>query len=239
MKRLAKLGRPNPSSLDQVAASRHVIPYPLAIRRRWMLIDVSMPIQPGSVFRLGSPPVEIARRKCSNESEGEYEAVVVTMPAHTATHIDVVFSERRISPERMIGEGKLIDVTGVSGGPIQLNDIDSKAMIHHGDFVFFRTDWTKYAGTDSYYRHPELSFEVVQWLASTGVNAVGIDALGLGLDRRHSEFDRFLARSDVFVIENLANLCKVPNNEFRVYCFPLSIEGMDAMPARVLVDTDG
>jgi kynurenine formamidase len=112
-------------------------------------------------------------------------------------------------------------------------------MIHHGDFVFFRTGWTKYAGTDSYYRHPELSFEVVQWLASTGVNAVGIDALGLGLDRRHSEFDRFLARSDVFVIENLANLCKVPNNEFRVYCFPLSIEGMDAIPARVLVDTDG
>jgi kynurenine formamidase len=204
-----------------------------------MLIDVSMPITPGSVFRLGSPPVQIVTRTCSSEAEGEYETVVVTMPAHTATHIDLVFGERRISPERMIGRGKLIDVTGASGGEIQLNDIEDKAAIRHGDFVFFRTDWSRYAGTDRYYEHPELSFEVVQWLASTGVNAVGIDALGLGLDRRHSEFDRFLARSDVFVIENLTNLSNVPKTAFRVYCFPLSIEDIDAIPARVLVDTSG
>ena len=204
-----------------------------------MLIDVSMPITPGSVFRLGSPPVEIFTRRYSNKSEGEYEAIVLTMPAHTATHIDLVFSERRISPERMIGKGKLIDVTAVRSGPIQLNDIENGAEIQNGDFVFFRTDWSQYSGSDRYYKHPEMSFEVVQWLASIGVNAVGIDALGLGQDRRHGEFDRFLARSDVFVIENLANLHQVPKNEFRVYCFPLSIEGVDAIPARVLVDCDG
>jgi kynurenine formamidase len=204
-----------------------------------MLIDVSMPITPGLVFQAGSPPVEIVRRKFRNESEGEFEAFVLTMPAHTATHIDLVLSERRVSPERMIGEGKLIDVTGVSGGQIQLSDIENKATIHSGDFAFFRTDWSQYAGTDRYYKHPELSFEVVQWLASMGVNAVGIDALGLGQDRRHGEFDRFLARSDVFVIENLANLRQVPKNKFRVYCFPLSIEGIDAIPARVLVDSEG
>jgi kynurenine formamidase len=204
-----------------------------------MLIDVSMPIAPGSVFRLGSPPVEIVTRKFHNESEGEYETVVLTMPAHTATHIDLVSSDRRITPERMIGKGKLIDVTGVGSGPIQLDDIENKAAIHKGDFAFFRTDWSQYSGTDRYYKHPELSFEVVQWLASMGVNAVGIDALGLGQDRRHGEFDRFLARSDVFVIENLANLGQVPKNEFRVYCFPLSIEGIDAIPARVLVACDG
>ena len=68
-----------------------------------MLIDVSMPITPGSVFRLGSPPVEIATRKFRNESEGEYETVVLTMPAHPATHIDLMLCERRIAPERMIG----------------------------------------------------------------------------------------------------------------------------------------
>jgi kynurenine formamidase len=202
-----------------------------------MLIDVSMPITTGSVFRLGSPPVEIVRRKFSNESQGEYETVVLTMPAHTATHIDLVLSDRGISPERMIGKGKLIDVTGMSSDQIQLDDIEHRAVIHSGDFVFFRTDWSKYWGTDRYHEHPEMSFEVVQWLASIGVNAVGIDALGLGRDRRHSEFDMFLAQSDVFVIENLANLCQVPTNEFRVYCLPLSIEGIDAMPARVLVDS--
>jgi kynurenine formamidase len=204
-----------------------------------MLIDVSMPITPGSVFRLGSPPVEILTHKFYHESEGEYETVVLTMPAHTATHIDLVFSNRRISPERMIGRGRLIDVTGVGTSEIRLDDIESKAAIHEGDFVFFRTDWSKYAGTDKYFGHPELSFEVVQWLASIGVNAVGIDTLGLGQGRRHGEFDRYLARADVLVIENLVNLCQVPKNGFRVYCFPLSIESIDAIPARVLVDSNG
>jgi kynurenine formamidase len=204
-----------------------------------MLIDVSMPITSGSVFRLGSPPVEILTCKFFHESEGEYETMVLTMPAHTATHIDLVFRDRCISPERMIGRGRLIDVTGVSNGQIQFSDIENKTAIHKGDFVFFRTDWNKYAGTDKYFGHPELSFEVVQWLASIGVNAVGIDALGLGQGRRHGEFDRYLARADIFVIENLVNLRQVPKNEFRVYCFPLSIEGIDAIPARVLVDSNG
>jgi kynurenine formamidase len=204
-----------------------------------MLIDVSMPITPGSVFRLGSPPVEIVTRKFYHASEGEYETVVLTMPAHTATHIDLVLSERRIPPERMIGQGRLIDVTGVTTGQVQMDDIESKAAIQKGDFVLFRTDWSRYAGTDRYHSHPELSFEVVQWLASAGVNAVGIDARGLGQGRRHGEIDGFLARSDVFVIENLANLSRVPESEFRVYCFPLSIEGIDAIPARVLIESHG
>ena len=203
-----------------------------------MLIDVSMPITPGSVFRLGSPPVEIVTRKFFHESEGAYETVVLTMPAHTATHIDLVFSDRCVSPERMIGRGKLIDVTGVRSGQIQLDDIENKTAIHKGDFVFFRTDWSKYTGSDKYFGHPELSFEVVQWLASIGVNAVGIDALGLGQGRLHGEFDRYLARADVFVIENLVNLRQVPRNEFRVYCLPLSIESIDAIPARVLVESN-
>lgn len=200
-----------------------------------MLIDVSMPITAGSVFRLGTPPVEIATRQFHNESEGDYETIVLSLPAHTATHIDLVFKERRIAPGRMIGKGKLVDITGVGGNQIQLSDVEHQVGIQTGDFVFFRTDWSKFAGTDRYYKHPELSLGVVEWFASNEVNAVGIDAPGLGRGRRHGEYDRLLAGNDVFVIENLANLCAVPKREFTVYCFPLSIENVDAIPARVLV----
>ena len=76
-----------------------------------MLIDVSMTIEPGSVFRLGTPAVEIASRRFYNESEGEYESTMISFSAHTATHVDLVFTEKRIDPRRMIGTGKLIDVT--------------------------------------------------------------------------------------------------------------------------------
>jgi kynurenine formamidase len=201
-----------------------------------MLIDVSIPITAGSVFRLGTPPVEIASRKFYHESAGEYESVILSLSAHTATHVDLVFAENRIEPERMIGRGKLIVVTQVSGSEIRLDDIKQQVEIESDDFVFFRTDWSRFVGTDEYYNHPELSPEVVQWLVSKRINAVGIDALGLGRDRRHSEYDRLLTKNNIFVIENLTNLSAIPRKEFKVHCFPLKIENIDAIPARVVVE---
>jgi kynurenine formamidase len=200
-----------------------------------MLIDVSMPIVAGSVFRRGTPPVEIATRRFYHQSEGEYQTAMLSLPAHTATHVDLVFRERRIAPRRMIGKGKLVDVTGAAGSEIQLSDIADQVGIQAGDFVLFRTDWSNFAGTDKYYEHPELSLAVVRWLASKEVNAVGIDAPGLGRGPRHSDYDRLLADNDILVIENLANLHAVTKTEFTVYCLPLSIDGIDAIPARVLV----
>ncbi len=201
-----------------------------------MLIDVSMPITAGSVFRLGTPPVEIASRRFYHESEGEYETILLSLAAHTATHVDLVFADNRIEPERMIGRGKLLDVTQVPGGEIRLDDIEHQVEIVSGDFVLFRTDWSKFVSTEEYYNHPELSPEVVQWLISKQVNAVGIDALGLGRARRHGEYDKLLIKNNVFVIENLANLSAIPRKEFKVYCFPLRIENIDAIPARVVVE---
>ena len=203
-----------------------------------MLIDVSMPIKQGAVFRLGTPPVGFALRTFHHESEGEYESVMLSLSAHTATHVDLVFREKRIELERMIGSGKLIDVTRVSGSEIQLSDVENQVEVHSGDFVFFRTDWSKSVDTDAYYRHPELASDLVQWLISKEVNAVGIDALGLGRDRKHGEYDRLLLKNDIFVIENLTNLAAIPRSEFRVYCFPLNIQDIDAIPARVVVEVD-
>ena len=54
-----------------------------------MLIDVSMPITPGSVFRLGTPPVEIARCRFHNESEGEYETIMLSLPAFSVGAVDI------------------------------------------------------------------------------------------------------------------------------------------------------
>ena len=202
-----------------------------------MLIDVSMPIQTGAVFRPGSPPVDISARKCFHESEGDYETTILALPAHTATHVDLVFRDRTIEPQRMVGPGRLLDVVGVQDREIALADVARQPEPRPGDFVFFRTDWSRHAGTEKYSRHPELAEEVVEWLIAKRVNAVGIDALGLGRDRKHGQFDRLLAKNDVFIIENLAHLAAIPSPAFRVYCLPLSIENVDAIPARVLVET--
>ena len=203
-----------------------------------MLIDVSMPITTGSVFRLGTPPVEIATCQFHHESEGEYESIMLSMSAHTATHVDLVYPERRIAPERMIGPGMLIDASQSQRKVIDLVDVAGRVDVREGSFVFFRTGWSEFAATGRYYDHPELSSEVVEWLISKEVGAVGIDALGLGRGRRHGEYDRRLAAHDIYVIENLANLAAIPQGRFKVYCLPLKIEDTDAIPARVLVEIE-
>jgi len=203
-----------------------------------MIIDISMPITNGSVFRLGTPPVEITSQRFYHEAEGEYESIMIHVSAHTATHVDLVFTGRQIDPERMIGNGKLIDVSHLPGKEIHLADVEQQVDLERGDFVFFRTDWSRFADTAKYRDHPELSPEVVEWLIANDVNAVGIDALGLAQGRGHGEHDRLLARHDILVIENLANLAALPRNRFKVYCFPLKIDNTDAIPASVLVEID-
>jgi kynurenine formamidase len=115
-------------------------------------------------------------------------------------------------------------------------DLPEHNEILPGDFLFFRTDWSRFVGTERYYEHPEFSLEVAEWLASSEINMVGIDALGLGRDRNHGLFDRMLIKRDIFIIENLTNLSAIPGGEFRAYCFPLKLTGVDAVPARVVVE---
>jgi kynurenine formamidase len=203
-----------------------------------MLIDVSMTIRTGSVFRLGTPAVQISSRKFHHESEGEYESIMLSMSAHTATHVDLVYPERRIAPERMVGPGALIDASQSGRKTIDMADVANQIGISVGGFVFFRTGWSEFAGTGRYHDHPELSPEIVDWLISEEVGAVGIDALGLGRGRRHGEYDRRLAAHDIYVIENLANLAVIPQERFKVYCLPLKIDDTDAIPARVLVEIE-
>jgi kynurenine formamidase len=203
-----------------------------------MLIDVSMPITEGSVFRLGTPPVRISTERFYHESEGDYESIMLACSAHTATHLDLVFPDRRVELERMIGAGKVVDASQVADMEISVENVKGQTTIEPGDFVLFRTGWSRFAGTERYHNHPELSRELVEWLAEKRVNAVGIDALGIGLGRKHGEYDRLLARRDIYVIENLVNLEAIPQRPFTVYCFPLKIENTDAIPARVVVEID-
>ena len=163
---------------------------------------------------------------------------MICLPAHTATHVDLVFSDRYIAPEQMIGNGKLVDIDPFSGEEPQLADIQRQVQIDRGDYLFFRTGWSQFADSERYHDHPEIPLEIFEWLISQQICAVGIDALGLALGRKHGEYDRLPAQSSIFVIENLVNLDRIHRREFKAYCFPLSMANVDAVPARVLVEVD-
>ncbi|MDW7739717.1 MAG: cyclase family protein [Bacillota bacterium] len=204
-----------------------------------MLIDVSLEITDGMVFRPGSPPVKIRTEEFFHEDEdGKYNTVTVSMPLHMGTHIDMVDKNNRIEPARFIGRGILFDVSSIVDREIVLEDLDHSITVEKGDFVFFKTGWDRYINSERYKIHPEISREILEWLVEKEINMVGIDALGLGRGRKHGDCDRYLSGNKIYVIENLVNLDRVRGKIFKVYCFPLKISETDAIPARVIVDTD-
>lgn len=78
--------------------------------------------------------------------------------------------------------------------------------------------------------------EVIEFLVDKKVNMIGIDTLGLGLRKNHGTIDEYLAKNKIYAIENLTNLKNIPEENFKVYCFPIQVEGIDALPARLLVE---
>ena len=203
-----------------------------------MLIDVSVKMEQGMCFRKGSPALKLETIECYDKSEGHYQTTFLSTSTHIGTHIDVMDKNLFIEPERFIGRGVLIDISKVGlERQVELQDLgEVRDVVSEGDFVFFRTGWDQYLLEEAYFKHPELAFEVIEWLVSKKVNMVGIDALGLGMDKNHGLYDRTLAKNNIFAIENLVGLDKVNQKTFRVYCFPLSIVGTEAIPARILVE---
>ena len=200
-----------------------------------MLIDVSLRLKEGMIFRKGSPEFSINELSCFHHEPGNYITSIINTPSHIGTHIDVISKDNSILLDRFIGRGILIDVSNIIG-QIKMEDIKNKKSLKKDDFVFFRTDWSQKIENDEYFDHPELSLEVLEWLIDEKINMVGIDALGLGRSKNHGTYDRYLAKHGIFIIENLTNLNLIKKEEFKVYCFPLNIENIEAIPARVVVE---
>jgi len=201
-----------------------------------MLIDVSLKLVEGMIFRKGSPPISINNLKCYHELEGNYVTSIINTPSHIGTHIDVISKDNVIDINRFIGRGILVDISKIKESPIKMDHISNQFSVKKDDFVFFKTNWSKYLGEEEYFDHPEISFEILDWLIKKKVNMVGIDALGLGKGKNHGVYDRYLVDKGIYIIENLNNLGSIKKEIFKVYCFPLNIENLEAIPARVIVE---
>ena len=200
-----------------------------------MIIDISHTYRDGESYRPGSPPVSIKSVKCVDESENIFQSTVLAMPVHAGTHLDVA-KGIDIELERFISRGVMLDVQISAERQITLQNLKNRSRMQNGDTVIIRTGWSEFCCKEKYYKNPEITEEVVEWLISKRVNMVGIDAPGLAQGKTHSMIDRRLLAENIIIIENLTNLKVVEAVSFRIYCFPLKIENSDAYPARVLVE---
>ncbi|MBU3810391.1 MAG: cyclase family protein [Candidatus Niameybacter stercoravium] len=202
-----------------------------------MLIDLTQTTRMERVYRVGSEPLKVEKVKRYSRSGSEYITTHFSADVHNmGTHIDVMAADVDIELERLIAPGIKFDVSHITDRQIMLEDLDL-SRVREGVYVFFHTGWDKhFEDEEKYNNHPEVAMEVIEYLVGQKVNMIGIDTLGLGKSRNHGLIDDYLGKSKAYAIENLTNLEKLPEEGFKVYCLPMKIEGIDALPARLLVE---
>ncbi|GAA0126428.1 cyclase family protein [Clostridium sp. CTA-19] len=202
-----------------------------------MIIDITQTTKIGRVYRAGSEPLKVEKIKRFSKSGSEYTTTSFSADVHNmGTHIDVMGLDVLIKNERLISPGIKFDVSNIIDRPIKLSDLDL-SRVKEDVYVFFQTSWDKYfKDEEKYNNHPEVSMEVIEYLVDKKVNMIGIDTLGLGIGKNHGLIDVYLGKNETYAIENLTNLENIPEENFKVYCLPMKIEGLDALPARILVE---
>ena len=174
-----------------------------------------------------------------------YNLELLFLSTHTGTHIDAPFhfvkngkKIHEIAPERLVNEAVLIRIGKNSNRSISKTDIQNfeqkNGKIENGSTVIFHTGWQKNLNREFYFtENPGLSVSAAKYLVSKKINMVGIDSpsIDLGTDSKFS-VHHVLAKNNILIVENLANLNKIKSNNFHLITSPLKLKNATGSPIR-------
>ena len=109
--------------------------------------------------------------------------------------------------------------------------------LSESDFVLLRTGWGRYWGASRYFEgFPVLSTNAAKRLSEFGLKGMGVDTLSVdSMDTTDYPVHRILLENRILIIENLANLDRLPEGRFvELICLPLHITASDGAPTRVV-----
>ena len=174
-----------------------------------------------------------------------YNLELLFLSTHTGTHIDAPFhfvkngkKIHEIAPERLVNEAVLIRIGKNSNRSISKTDIQNfeqkNGKIENGSTVIFHTGWQKNLNKEFYFtENPGLSVSAAKYLVSKRINMVGIDSpsIDLGTDSKFS-VHHVLAKNNILIVENLANLGMIKSNNFHLITSPLKLKNATGSPIR-------
>lgn len=212
------------------------------LRHSTKWIDLTHPISPGMPVYPGTEPPVLAQG-CTIDAHGFAEKKI-TMYSHTGTHID--------APAHMLKQGSTLDQLPIdhfcgtarvwewerrSRPVISPSDLEPDLHdIREVDFLLLYTGWSRHWGTEAYFsNYPVLSPEAAEWISSTGLKGLGVDAISVDpADTDTHPVHKALLNREMILIENLTNLEELPGSPFFFSCFPLKIEEADGSPVRAV-----
>lgn len=212
------------------------------------LVDLSHPIEHGTVTYPGLPAPVIGDHLSFTDSRSHYETGTefqigrIEMVANTGTYLDVP-CHRYVDGYGLVDlpldrvfdvPATVIDAAGPAIGPDSLGNLELA-----GRAVLFRTGWSSHWGTPRYGAggHPHLTAESVERLVAEDVAVVGIDSLNIddtsvGGRPAHSG----LLAAGIPIVEHLADLDRLPTAgaEVRFTALPVAVAGLGSFPVRAV-----
>lgn len=203
-------------------------------------IDVSVPLHNGMVHWPGDKPFHRGHTQAMSKGDicnvSEFTATV-----HIGTHMD--------APVHFIKDGPGIETLPLEAtmGPARVIRIDDPEAIRprdlephniqRGERILFRTRNSDGAwNTDEFdKKFVYISHEAAQYLASKGVQTVGVDYLSVGgFEIDSAETHEALLGAGIWIIEGL-NLGSIDPGNYDLICLPLKIVASDGAPARAIL----
>lgn len=190
-----------------------------------------------------------------------YAANIFKAPEHGGTHLDapIHFAKGRWTVEkipvaRLVGSAVVINLRFKVGSKadylIRKKDIldwEKKfRSLNSDDIVFFNTGWSrfwgnkkKYLGTDKFgdtenLHFPGLAKDAAKYLVKKKVKGVGLDtpSLDYGLSKDFMAH-RIILGANIYGIENVARLNRLPSVGSTVYVAPMKIKEGTGAPTRI------
>lgn len=201
------------------------------------LIDLSYEIYEGMPVYPGDIEVELENDK--KVKEDGYSNHNLKMGMHAGTHLDL--------PAHMLKDNRYISdisLTYLSGRARLLNAAGQKVitvkdkyndLIEKDDMVIIKTGFAAKYGKEEYFReHPVISEELAEFFVKKEIKLLGFDMPSP--DQSPFRIHHKLFENNIFILENLCNLEKLPELEaFKLFIFPLKVRA-EAAPCRVAAE---
>ena len=202
-----------------------------------MIIDISMKIDERMPVYGNLKEARPIITTVNTHETSPFHESRIELGLHTGTHIDFPLhfieggkTSDQINLERLITSCRVIDFSYLDE---KITDTDLlKHDINENEFILLKT---KNSMDESF--NPDFVYldeKGARYLAKRKINGIGIDALSIENRQPGFQTHKILLNEDILILEGL-RLAEVTEGEYSLICLPLSISGVEGVPARAVL----
>lgn len=203
--------------------------------------DISLPVSPDLPVWPGDPQVKI-ERVAKIEEGANANVSMITMSAHTGTHVD--------APYHFLNDGSTVEhlPLGLLTGPAYVLDLPGVNVITSSELrqagipagtlrLLIKTansGYWKDCGSTFQTGFTGINADGAEYLVNCGVKLIGMDYLSVAPYKKSRPTHEVLLNAGVVIVEGL-DLSEITQGHYALYCLPLKLAGCDGAPARAIL----